>query len=401
MFDRSRLSAIFVSFAALAALCAGSLAQAQDTATAVWQVSKSSGDVWVTAAGVQPASLTDQASVKPGDSIRTGRNGRVLLVRGQETILVAPNSAITIPATQQDSGSTTIVQQSGSILLEVDKRNVRNFEVETPYLVAAVKGTQFKVSVNQGNASVDVLKGSVQVADFKSGQYALVLPGQSAKVSTQGQGGLSLNGPGVLNPILKGEPRAPTVQHLPVPRAGLSAPQGVAAGQHVRALGNSGAGHGQGLGQGHGQSAGGALHIGAALGEVKLDIHKVTNGLAHDTSGSASSHRASQPTVWSSGDIVPGNGVSKTYNQGNNGSGTGAGGVSGASGGNGNAGGNGNGNGNGNAGGNGNGNGNGNAGGNGNGNGNAGGNGNGNAGGNGDDNGNGNANGHHKPHGKS
>jgi hypothetical protein len=382
MFDRLRLSAILISFAALAALCAGSPAQAQDAATAVWQVSKSSGDVWVTAAGIQPASLTDQASVKPGDSVRTGRNGRVLLVRGQETILVAPNSAITIPATQKDSGSTTIVQQSGSILLEVDKRNVRNFEVETPYLVAAVKGTQFKVSVNQGNASVDVLKGSVQVADFKSGQYALVLPGQSAKVSTQGQGGLSLNGPGVLNPILKGEPRAPTVQHLPVPRAGLSAPQGVAASQHVRALGNSDAGHGQGLGQ----SGGGALHIGAALGEVKLDVHKATNGLARDTSGSASSHRASHPTVWSSGDIVPGNGVSKTYNQGNNGSGTGAGGVSGASGANGNAGGNGNGNGNGNAGGNGNGN--DNAGGNGNGNGNAGGN------------GNGNANGHNKPHGK-
>jgi hypothetical protein len=379
MFDRSRLSAILISVAALAALCAGSPAQAQDAATAVWQVNKSSGEVWVTAAGVAPASLTDQASVKPGDSIRTGRNGRVLLVRGQETILVAPNTAITIPAIQKDAGSTTIVQQSGSILLEVDKRNVRNFEVETPYLVAAVKGTQFKVSVSQGNASVDVLKGSVQVADFKSGQYALVLPGQSAKVSTQGQGGLSLNGPGVLNPILKGEPRAPTVQHLPVPRAGLSAPQGVAAGQHVRALGNPDAGHGHG--QGLGQGAAGALHIGAALGEVKLDIHKVTNGLARDTSGSGPGQRASQPTVWSSGDLVPGNGVSKTYNVGNNGSGAGS--ANGASGGNGN------GNGNGNAGGTGNGNAIGL------GNGNAGGNGNGNAGG------NGNANGHNRPHGKS
>src|SRR4029077_1362865 len=211
-----------------------------------WQVSKTSGEVWVATSGVQPASLGDQATLKPGDSIRTGRNGRVLLVRGQETILVAPNSAITLPATQKDAGSTTILQQAGSIKLEVDKRNERNFEVETPYLVAAVKGTQFTVTVSQGTAKVDVSHGSVEVADFKSGQIALVMPGQSAKVTTFGPGGLSLSGAGVLNPVRNGEPRAPSVQRLPVPRNGFSAPQG----QHVRALGNTAGGehaHGGGL----------------------------------------------------------------------------------------------------------------------------------------------------------
>ena len=358
-----------MSLAGFVALGAGAPLRAEEAATAAWQVSKASGEVWVASSGVQPASLNDQAALKPGDSIRTGRNGRVLLVRGSETILVAPNSAITLPATQKDAGSTTILQQAGSIKLEVDKRGERNFEVETPYLVAAVKGTQFTVTVSQGIAKVDVSHGSVEVADFKSGQIALVMPGQSAKVTTFGQGGLSLTGAGTLNPIRNGAPRAPSLQPLSVPRGGFSAPQG----QHVRALGNPASADAYARGNG-------GLHIGAALGEVRLDIQKVTHGLARDNAGAGHARGNGQATVWSTGDLLPGNGVAKTYNQGNNGSGNATGGANGGSAagggsggsGNGNAGGNGNGNGNGlalgldNGNGNGNGNANGNAGGNGN-----------------------------------
>jgi hypothetical protein len=350
---------MLVSLLAFVTLGAGAPLRAEDAATAAWQVSKASGEVWVASGGVQPASLGTQATLNPGDSIRTGRNGRVLLVRGQETILIAPNSAITIPQAEKDAASTVIQQQAGSISLEVEKRSERNFEVETPYLVAAVKGTQFTVTVDQGSAKVDVSHGSVEVADFKSGQIALVMPGQSAKVTTFGPGGLSLTGAGVLNPIRKGEPRAPSVQRLPVPRNGFAAPQG----QHVRALGTHA----------------GGLHIGAALGEVKLDIHRVTNGLARDSAGVGQGRGHVQQTVWSTGDLQPGNGVTKTYNQGNNGSGNGSAGGGGVAAGGG-AGGSASG---------------GSAGGNGNGNGNAGGNGNGLALGlgNGNGNGNGNANG--------
>ena len=105
---------------------------------------KSSGDVWMTSTGAQPVSLGKDEVLKPGDNIRTGRNGRVLLVRGEETILISPNSVIGLPAEKKEGLSTTIVQQAGSILLEVEKRNVKHFEVETPYLAAVVKGTQFR-----------------------------------------------------------------------------------------------------------------------------------------------------------------------------------------------------------------------------------------------------------------
>ena len=158
------------------ALLLGAATNALAADDGVWSVRKSSGDVWMTSTGAQPVSLGKDEVLKPGDNIRTGRNGRVLLVRGDETILVSPNSVIGLPVDKKEGLSTTIVQQAGSILLEVEKRNVKHFEVETPYLAAVVKGTQFRVSVNAASTSVDVIRGQVQVADFKSGQIAQVMP---------------------------------------------------------------------------------------------------------------------------------------------------------------------------------------------------------------------------------
>ena len=80
---------------------------------------------------------------------------------------------------------TTIIQRSGSIVLDVEKRNVKHFEVETPLLAALVKGTRFRVTVEKDRSYVDVLRGQVEVSDLRSGQYALVEPEQTAKVSAQ------------------------------------------------------------------------------------------------------------------------------------------------------------------------------------------------------------------------
>src|SRR5437879_4313772 len=138
-----------------------------------WSVSRSSGEAWIATTGeAKQVSLKQDEALKPGDTIRTGPNGRVLLVRGEETILIAPNSVIGLPLEKKDGLSTTILQRAGSILLEVEKRNVTHFEVETPYLAAVVKGTQFSVTVGSTGTSGDVGRGEVEVSDFKSGQIA-------------------------------------------------------------------------------------------------------------------------------------------------------------------------------------------------------------------------------------
>ena len=110
------------ALAMVVVLAAGASAMAADDG--VWSVSKSSGEVWITTTGAQQASLKPENTLKPGDTIRTGRTGRVLLVRGEETILIAPNSVIGVPTEKKDGLSTTILQQAGSILLEVEKKNV-------------------------------------------------------------------------------------------------------------------------------------------------------------------------------------------------------------------------------------------------------------------------------------
>ena len=212
MYDRMRglcapfLLTVFVLF------CTGTAAIADDNN---WHVSNTSGNVWVTVGGVQQASLSHSSILKPGDSIRTGQNGRALLVHGEEYMLISPNSAIEIPKETKQGLLTTIIQRAGSVVLEVEKRNVKHFEVETPQLAAVVKGTRFRVTVEKDSSYVDVLRGQVEVSDFKSGQYALVQPGQTAKVSAQ-RSGLSLSGSGTLGSIQQGTPRRSSADPAPV-----------------------------------------------------------------------------------------------------------------------------------------------------------------------------------------
>jgi hypothetical protein len=275
----------------------------------VWTVGRSSGEVWLSGTGTQPASLKQEELLKPGDTVRTGRTGRVLLQRGDETILISPNSVVGIPASKTDGMATTIVQQAGSILLEVEKRNVKHFEVETPYLAAVVKGTQFRVTVGATTTSVDVVRGQVEVADFRTGQIAQVMPGQHATTFTQGKAGLALSGSGSFNPIEQGKPRAPSIEPVPVPKAGLSAPRNAANGPTLQKQTSTIS------------ARSGVTRITSSIGEVRLNFHSVTHGLARDNSSTSGSTRnaANKDTVWSSSSSVTtaaamGNGQSSSGN---------------------------------------------------------------------------------------
>jgi hypothetical protein len=294
----------------VAALILGTASGASAADDGVWSVSKSSGEVWLAANGVQPVSLSQEGTLKAGDTIRTGRNGRVLLVRGEETILISPNSVVGLPAEKKEGLSTTIIQQAGSILLEVEKRNVKHFEVETPYLAAVVKGTQFSVTVGAGSTKVGVVRGQVEVSDFKTGQIAQVMPGQSATAFEHGKPGLSLSGAGTFNPIEHGKPRASTIERTPVPKSGLSAPRNAANGHAIHALGPIDKGtKAAGTPKQSQQATGihapktGIVRISSSLGEVKLNVHKVTNGLAHGAVATGHVRNANASTgtetVWS------------------------------------------------------------------------------------------------------
>jgi hypothetical protein len=181
----------------------------------------------------------------------------------------------------------------------VERRNVKHFEVETPYLAAVVKGTQFRVSVNAAGTRVEVLRGQVEVADFKSGQIAQVMPGQAATAFVHGKPGLSLSGSGTFNPIEQGKPRTPSIERVTVPKMGLSGPRNAANGQPIRATAHVVAGSAP--------ARPAVMRISSSLGEVRLNFHKVTHGLAHGsaaTPGQARGAASNKDTIWSSHQTV-------------------------------------------------------------------------------------------------
>jgi hypothetical protein len=198
-----------------------------------WRVGRSTGDVAVTnSAGQRQSAGIDGTILEAGNRLRTGQDGRALLVRGEDTILIAPNSILGIPTARTEGLATTIHHWAGSIVLAVARKAERHFDVVTPYLAAAVMGTQFRVTVGTTDASVDVLKGQVEVHDFKSGEYALVLPGQAARASTQGPPGLSLSGSGRFDRIQQGMPRDSSVHPIDLSAGDRSTP-GAASLPHL------------------------------------------------------------------------------------------------------------------------------------------------------------------------
>lgn len=167
----ARAMAAFISFVALTGAAAAS----------EWRVVKVTGDLWMESPGVQRVALSSPAdNVPDGATLVTGANSRVLLSRGSETIVIGPNSVMAIP--KQVGQFTTIEQRAGEADFDVEKQNLQHFAVETPFLAAVVKGTQFTVRVGTADATVSVARGLVEVGNLATGQTADVAPGQSVAV---------------------------------------------------------------------------------------------------------------------------------------------------------------------------------------------------------------------------
>ena len=117
----------------------------------------------------------------------------------------------------------------------------------------------------------------------------------------------------MLNPIEHGKPRAPSIERVPVPKVGLSA-HNATSGKFIHALGHINAVNGKSATAPlqHRQAADrtpikpNAIRISGALGEVSLNVHKATHGLAHGPVMTGVRHSSGRnsptgDTVWSDG----------------------------------------------------------------------------------------------------
>lgn len=132
------------------------------------------------------------------------------LVRGVESISFQPNTLAGIFTRNGGDRKTDVYQQAGVLDLEIEKRSRPHTSVQTPFLAAVVKGTNFRVSVEKQQARVSVNRGLVQVTSFSSGQRSQVGAHQSATVDTAR--GMSVSGDVSAPPIERVAPSAPRVQ---------------------------------------------------------------------------------------------------------------------------------------------------------------------------------------------
>ena len=174
----NRLMKSLVGFASAILVSIGaSVAETGD-----WQVVETSGIVRTsqTMAGIQPVSTGNMLGA--GSVLSTGVDGHAVLVRGEQQIVVGPNSRMSLPATQE-SGMTKIVQDLGTLLFKVDKKEKQHFQVETPIIAAVVKGTTFTVTAGVSGHSVHVAEGAVEVSAVQGRANRMVTAGMTATIS--------------------------------------------------------------------------------------------------------------------------------------------------------------------------------------------------------------------------
>jgi hypothetical protein len=154
------------------------------TVAAMWRTVAASGRVEAREVGIEEA-LLEWKMVRRGDEfspstlVRTGRRGRTTLTRNASLLIVDPETELELPQVGYSGMETSVVQNSGSVLYEVDGREEPHFEVVTPYLVAGVKGTSFLVTVENDYASVTVQQGTVEVMNSRTGRMLRVHAGES------------------------------------------------------------------------------------------------------------------------------------------------------------------------------------------------------------------------------
>ena len=132
--------------------------------------------------------------VRAGDIIRTGPDSSIEIrwVRwaGGMRIKIGPSTNFTVKRaklnTSTKEGDTLLRVDAGKVWVRVRQAltGKSKFEVETPTVVAAIRGTIFSVEVGEDGASkIEVLEGKVALSPAAGGKGEIISPGQATLVA--------------------------------------------------------------------------------------------------------------------------------------------------------------------------------------------------------------------------
>lgn len=150
-----------------------------------WTVLSASGQVEFArgqAAGLAWETLARGASLPVAATVRTGPDGRATLASGRSLILVDPDSTLEVPGRASTLRPLRVYQERGSATYDIRKEHRRHFQVVTPYLVAGVKGTVFRVQVSEMATEVLVSEGVVEVFTLRDDLGTEVHAGQQVRL---------------------------------------------------------------------------------------------------------------------------------------------------------------------------------------------------------------------------
>lgn len=166
--------------AMLLALTLAAFHAAAPAADADIEVVTVKGDVRVTAGGRESPAKAGSTLGLPS-TVQTGRDGSTDLRQGDTRIGVAPNTRLDFPSSAATGApADRIVQPLGSAFYDVGPRGNRRLRVETPYLVAVIKGTQFTVAVEPDKSTISLHEGSLEILAPDTGASVMLNAGEIA-----------------------------------------------------------------------------------------------------------------------------------------------------------------------------------------------------------------------------
>jgi hypothetical protein len=265
-----------------ALVCAFALGAATVVVTPVsaqqvgWRVTAREGVVRVREPGQDLSDAVLNQRLRPGTTLTTGADSRVTVENGAQRIVMTPNSRMTIAAISDD-GMTRILQDLGSLLFQVDRRQAQHFRVETPLLAAVVKGTTFTVSVGPQHDMVHVSQGLVEVRANEGGAVSDVAAGVTARVARTAPGAIAMTTPaepaGVVHTVA-----APALDYAVVSDGVVqAASNGNAVSGQGRPEGSRANQGGQDVGA-EGGAGGGSNLFGQSIAAVRNVIASLTGG---------------------------------------------------------------------------------------------------------------------------
>src|SRR5262249_30481199 len=162
-----------------AALLAGARGPRLEQAKGAVEIGRGEPPVW------RAAQEGDE--IAPGDSVRTGRDGRAELVLPAGRVRLYGDSLLRIlagAAAARDADGVEL--ERGSSLFDVLHRDGERFEVRTPEVVVSIKGTRFLV-VADDESEVAVFRGTVGLRQEQDAEHEMLVREGFAAIGAHGR----------------------------------------------------------------------------------------------------------------------------------------------------------------------------------------------------------------------